>query len=111
MAYKKQKEKFQEIAIRRIDDLFLAAEKLFFDADFKDLSDEIKHEYANKYVAHARNLSTKLNVTILPKYKKQFCKHCYTYLRPGDNARVRLNAGKLVYSCFSCKKFTRQPLH
>jgi ribonuclease P protein subunit RPR2 len=64
---------------------------------------------ANRYVTLARNLSMRLNVHIPSRLKKKYCKHCYTFLVPGVNCRVRTKKSKLVYSCLSCQKFMRFP--
>lgn len=64
---------------------------------------------ANRYVTLARNLSMKLNVKIPARLKRRFCKHCYTFLVPGVNLRVRTRPGKVVYTCETCKKYMRIP--
>ena len=82
-------------------------EKLFAQADevFSDDS-----SLADRYVDLARKTAMKFKVKLRSEHKRKFCKHCYKYLRPGVNARVRNQAGKVVYTCFSCKKFSRFPI-
>jgi ribonuclease P protein subunit RPR2 len=57
----------------------------------------------------ARKISMKLNVRIPPVFKRRFCKHCYHYLQPGVNVRVRTKEGKVVYYCLDCRKYMRFP--
>ena len=64
---------------------------------------------ANRYVTLARKISMKYKVRIPPAYKRRFCKHCYKFLMPGVNCRVRLQGSKVVYYCLECKKFMRFP--
>ncbi len=72
-----------------------------------DLAQNIKdEELANRYIEIARNIAKKYKIKI-SKYKRNFCKHCYTFLNPGKNARVRLYRGKIIYTCSKCNKFTR----
>ena len=80
----------KKIALERIEILFKEARHIFN-------SDK---ELANKYVKNARTLAAKYKVRIPSKLKRQFCKHCYCYLLPGKNCRVRTNKeGMVVYYC------------
>ncbi len=94
MKKKESKQQAREI----INDFFLKADDCFS----KD------KEQANKYIHKARRLAMKHKIR-LGKLKRKFCKHCYCYLKPGMNARVRTNEGKLVIYCKECKKYTRIP--
>src|SRR3989338_6013165 len=91
------KHKQKEIALERINILFEEAEKAF----------SKNKALANRYVSLARKIAMKVKLKIPLKCKRKFCKHCYSYLRPGINSRVRTNRGKVTISCFECKKFTR----
>ena len=62
---------------------------------------------ANLYVHKARRLAMKYRIKLTSSIKRKFCKHCYSYLVPGDNCRVRTRDGKLVYYCLECKKYMR----
>ncbi|MFH1174923.1 MAG: ribonuclease P [archaeon] len=62
---------------------------------------------ANRYVYLARKIAMKHKIRLTSAQKRKFCKHCNSYIRSGVNGRIRLRAGKLVMSCFSCKKFSR----
>ena len=90
---------FELIAKERIESLFKQADETF-DSD-SALSD--------RYVSLARKISMKFKVRIPPKLKRRFCKHCYTFLVPGKNCRVRTHEGKVVYTCSKCKGFMRFP--
>ena len=70
---------------------------------------ENSKEFANRYVFLARNIGKRFRVSVSSQDKRKYCKHCYSFFRVGENCRVRLRGKKIVYSCFSCKKFTRKP--
>ena len=95
--HRKKPESQLRIAKERIIELFKQAE-LAFREDPK-LSD--------RYVHLARKISMKYKVKIPSALKKKFCKHCYCFLMPGKNCRVRTKEGKVVYYCLNCKKFMR----
>ena len=90
----------RELARERIRILFQQAEEEF--PTDKDL--------AHRYVTLARKIAMKIKVKIPAEFRRRFCKHCYCYLQPGVNSRVRTRAGKVVISCLECKKFMRVPL-
>ena len=90
----------KQIARVRIKKLFDEADKAF----------KKNKKLSNRYVEIARKIAMKINLRMPNKYKRQFCKHCYKYLKNGVNSRVRTNKGKVVIYCFECKKYTRIPL-
>ena len=94
------KTKQKEIARERIQTLFKQAEKTF--SKNKSL--------ANRYVTIARKIAMKVKIRIPKQLKRRFCKHCYKYLMPGINSRIRTRSGKVIISCFECKKFMRIPI-
>ncbi|MBU0471829.1 MAG: ribonuclease P [Nanoarchaeota archaeon] len=98
--YSKKSSENLKIASERVDILFFQADEMF--SENPELSD--------RYVSLARKIAMKFKIKLKSEYKRRFCKHCYKYLRPGVNARVRTQNGKVVYSCFSCKKFSRFPI-
>ena len=63
-------------------------------------------ELVDEYVMKARRIAMKHKIR-LGKLKRKFCKHCYSYLKPGVNCRIRTNEGKLVIYCKACKRYTR----
>ena len=94
------KKKQKDIAKERIAILFKQAESRF--KENKSL--------ANRYVTLARKLAMKVKIRMPKEHKRKFCKHCYKYLMPGENSRIRTKEGKVIISCFECKKFTRIPM-
>ena len=90
----------RKIAAERVHVLFQEAEKRF--GKNRDL--------AHRYVRKARAIAMKVKLRIPQELKRRFCKHCYSYLQPGVNARVRTRGGKVIISCLECKKFMRIPL-
>ena len=97
--YSKKSAEHKRIAKQRIEVLFKQAKDTF--------KEDTK--LADRYVQLARKIAMKYKVRIRPELKRRFCKHCYKYLMPGANCRVRMQKGKVVYFCQSCKKFMRFP--
>ena len=95
--HKGKSKRLQNLVLEQIEELFKQA-KLRFKEDKK---------LANKYVQTARKLSMKFKVRIPKELKRRFCRHCYIYLVPGVNLRVRTKNGKVVYYCMECKRFMR----
>jgi ribonuclease P protein subunit RPR2 len=95
----RDKSKEKKVARERIIELFKQADAVF-DSD---------KALANHYVDLARKYAMKYKVRIPSELQKKFCKHCYSYLKPGKNLRVRTQQSKVVYSCLECKKFMRFP--
>jgi ribonuclease P protein subunit RPR2 len=89
--------KQKDIAKERILILFNQAEGVF--SKNKSL--------ANRYVTLARKIAMKVRIRMPLELKRKFCKHCYKFLQPGANSRIRTKDGKVIISCFECKKFTR----
>lgn len=87
-------------ALENIEELFEEAKKVF----------PKNRKFANRYVELARKISMKTRTRIPKHLKKRFCKHCYYYLQPGVNCRVRTRNKKIIYYCMNCKKFMRHGL-
>jgi len=87
-------------AQKAIADAFENAEKLF----------KTNAGKAHLYVKKARRIAMKNKVKFPPQLKRRFCKHCYHYLQPGINARIRVHQGKVVITCWDCKHITRIPV-
>ena len=94
------KAKQKEIAKERMEKLFLQAENIF----------STNKALANRYITLARKIAMKVKIRIPLELKRKFCKHCYKFLMPGVNSRIRTRDGKVIISCFECKKFTRIPV-
>jgi ribonuclease P protein subunit RPR2 len=82
----------RDMAIQRIEILFNLAEETY----------PRSMPLANRYVEIARNISMKCNVRLGKKERRKFCHHCYSFLVPGVNCRVRLKGRYVVVSCFNC---------
>lgn len=89
----------KKIALERIRVLFEEAGKIYK----KDPS------LADRYVAIAKKVAMKSQMSIPSYLKKRFCKKCSHYLVPGLNCRVRIRNKKLVYFCLNCKNYMRFP--
>ena len=86
-------------AKKKIEELFTYAETAF--SSDKDLS--------NRCVKTARKIAMKINLRLPSRLKRKFCKHCYSFLMPGTNCRVRTRENKVIYYCLECKKYMRYP--
>ena len=96
-ARKKQEEK--QIAKEHIKELFTQADERF----------STRPDLAHRYVQLARTTQMKYKLRMPKEYKRKYCKHCYHYIRTGENGRVRIRDGVLTVYCENCKKFTRTP--
>ena len=94
---KKDKIKLRKETMQMVQNLFKLAEITFRD----------NPKLANKYVKSARKNAMKVNLRLPINLKRKFCKHCYSYLVPGKNCRVRLHKNRIIYYCFNCKKYMR----
>lgn len=90
-------DKQREIAAERVRTLFGEAERIFS-------TDKV---LANRYVHLARKIAMKVKLRLPRELKRKYCKFCYSFLRPGVNSRSRIRKGKVIISCFECKKFMR----
>lgn len=67
-----------------------------------------REERARRYVRRARRVAER-NRLSLPRSLTRFtCGRCDAYLRPGKNARVRLQEGHVVVTC-DCGEQARYP--
>ncbi len=96
----RNKKKQKSIAKSRIKRLFMLAEEYA-------LSNRLS--LSDRYVFLARKLSMRYLVPIPKEYKRRFCKHCYCYLLPGNNCRVRIQRSRIITYCNNCKKYSRKP--
>ena len=87
----------KEIAIERIEQLFNEAEKAFSKYP----------ERSRRYVEIARKIAMKANMSMPAKFRRKYCRKCYSFLRVGVNCRVRNHKGRMIYKCLECKNFMR----
>ena len=87
------------VAAERIDRL----EQLAREAT--EAGDEDRAKY---YVRLARRIAERNRLSLPRSFTRFTCDRCDAYLRPGDNARVRLQDGHVVITC-SCGEHDRYP--
>lgn len=88
-----------DLAKQRIGRLFAMAAEAY--AKRPDLAD--------RYVDIARRISMRHRVSIPRELKRNVCKECYSYLRPGSNARIRTDGQNVVITCLKCGGIRRYP--
>lgn len=93
------KSRIKQIASERIEILFSEAKKV----------SKSSLNLANRYVEIARKIAMKAKVKIPLKYKRSFCKHCYSFFIPGKTVRIRIHKHRTIYYCLKCRKFMRFP--
>jgi len=65
-------------------------------------------ERARRYVRRARRIAERNRLRLPRQFVRYTCDRCDAYLRPGANARVRLQDGHVVITC-DCGAHTRHP--
>jgi ribonuclease P protein subunit RPR2 len=90
----------RKIARERIEVLFEQARMEFYSCP----------ERSNRYVEIARRIAMRQRIRIDQNLRRQYCHHCYSFLVPGKNMRVRIHDGKVVVTCQSCNNRTRYRL-
>lgn len=69
---------------------------------------EGKNDRAREYVRLARRVAERNRLTLPRQFRRFTCDSCDAYLRPGKNARVRLQDGHVVVTC-DCGAQARYP--
>jgi ribonuclease P protein subunit RPR2 len=87
----------KKIARERIEILFKQAGRAFCDHP----------ERSNRYVELARRIAMRQRIRMDLEFRRRFCHHCYAFLVPGKNMRVRVHRGNVVITCHACNKKTR----
>ncbi len=99
MANERDHEQESEVAEERIRKLFEQADNVFSEHP----------ERAHRHIQRARKIAMKYKVGLTKEQKRKFCKHCYKYLKPGANCKVRTRKGKVIYHCQECGRKMRFP--
>ncbi|MDO5845511.1 MAG: ribonuclease P protein component 4 [Methanocorpusculum sp.] len=90
----------KQIVKERVEILFTRA---------KEAADE-NPDLSARYIALARDLCMKQRVRLTQTQRRSICRKCSTYLVPGRNLRVRIQHGKVIYTCGHCGAVVRIPL-
>jgi RNase P subunit RPR2 len=90
----------RRIARERIAVLFQQA-RLFF---------PVNPAWSNRCVELARKIAMRQRIRIERQHRRCFCQHCYAFLVPGVNMRVRIQRGKVIVTCLHCHRQTRFPI-
>ncbi|WP_435069552.1 ribonuclease P protein component 4 [Haloplanus sp. C73] len=69
---------------------------------------EGREDRAREYVRLARRIAERNRLTLPRSFRRFTCDACDAYLRPGRNARVRLQDGHVVVRC-DCGATARYP--
>ncbi len=88
-----------DIAAERIERLHELARTAAADGDT---------DRARYYVRLARRVAERNRLPLPKRFRRFTCDDCDAYLRPGDNARVRLQDGHVVVTC-DCGTQARYP--
>ena len=89
----------KRIARERIAELFRQA----------DLSYKENPAWSHRCVYLARKIAMRQRIRIEERFRRRFCHHCYRYLVPGVNLRVRVTRGRVVMTCLECGRQMRIP--
>lgn len=89
----------EQIARERIDLLFEEAEEQFPDHG----------ERADRYVELARRIAMRFNLPLPEEHQRKFCSECGSFLRPGENAKVRVEKGVKKVKCEECGEVEKSP--
>ncbi len=96
---RRDKKREKEIAKERLNKLFALCDRTI----------ESKPELAKRYAELAKKIAMRYKVKMPTEFKRRICKGCGAFLKPGVNLRVRLQGGKLIYTCLSCGTVKRYP--
>lgn len=74
----------------------------------REASADCNDERARQYVRRARRIAERNRLSLPRQFVRYTCDRCDSYLRPGKNARVRLQNGHVVITC-DCGEHERFP--
>lgn len=98
--YAQKHERAKKEAKKHVDALFIRAKE----------NSTSNPSLANRYVTLARKIAMKFKLRLTPEQKRLFCPHCYRFLSPTRNLRVRVHESRIIYYCLDCKKYWRKPV-
>jgi ribonuclease P protein subunit RPR2 len=83
----------ETIALERMEILFAEAERAVREG---------KGPRAKRYVALARRIGMRYNVSVPARHRRWVCNGCGAFLLPGRNASARLRPQRIVIHCGEC---------
>lgn len=87
----------------------IAAERIERLADLaREATKAGEYDRAREYVRRARRIAERNRLRLPRSFERHTCEACDAYLRPGKNARVRLQDGHVVVTC-DCGHHARYP--
>src|SRR3989338_835729 len=92
----------KQIARERIEILFSEAEKVFKE----------NPKRAAEYIKAAHKIAMRYRVRMGPLLKREFCRKCFSYLKPGITSTVRLaqkRGSNITIHCNNCGAIKRIP--
>ena len=89
------KNKKKNIALERIERLMALAGEEARRGNLKQ---------ADRMVEMARKINMRTKTPIPRELKKRYCKHCYSYLKPGETSKTRINSKqrRVETTCLKC---------
>jgi len=98
MGWKEKKAVRKKVASERIKEL------LMFSELYKN--DEI---LSTNFIKTAVAISRRHKLRIPPKFKRKFCRKCFTVFIPNKTVRIRTGKGKVTFTCLNCGHIKRIP--
>jgi ribonuclease P protein subunit RPR2 len=95
----RDKKRVRRIALERIDILMGLAERVY--REDKDRS--------NRYSTLAKKIAMRHSIPLPRRWKRRVCKRCGAFLKPGDNAIIRIYKGGVSILCLECNNRVRVP--
>lgn len=100
MAPRRNKTAERKIASERIERLFESAEKM----------QAVDPSLSRRYILLSRKIAMKYRIKIPKKYRLAYCRKCFSLYSSGNNARTRINRGKVSVTCLNCGNIRRYPI-
>ncbi len=98
MGWKERKANRKKIASERIKELLEFSEVHKRDEDLSTSS-----------IKTAVAISKRHKIRIASRYKRSFCKKCFTVFIPDKTVRIRIGKGKITFTCLKCGYIKRIP--
>jgi len=96
--------KVKKIAVKRATYLSSFTESFPFKFNF---TDDVKKAYYKRYGNLIMRILRRNRARLGSPYKYRICRKCHSYLIPSETLRVRINKGKIVYTCLKCGNIRR----